>query len=71
MRSYERYHIIDGYLFFLIDCIPKCSLREVILQEYHNERMKGYFGREKILFPSEGEFLWPMLIRDGDRHVKQ
>ncbi|XP_019059018.1 PREDICTED: uncharacterized protein LOC104821897 [Tarenaya hassleriana] len=50
-------------------CIPKCSMRELILQEAHSGALMGHFGVEKTLAIVKEHFFWLHLKRDVERFV--
>ena len=51
-----EYMLQDGLLFKNIKlCVPKCSMRENLIQEKHNRGMAGHFGSDKT-FGQLGHF---------------
>lgn len=48
--THDSYYIYNGYLFKRnIPCIPKCSLKELLIREVHKGGLTGHFGEHKIL----------------------
>ena len=52
-------------------CIPQCSLREAIIKEAHGRGLVGHFGRDKTLTLVQENFIWPKMVREVVRHMKQ
>jgi hypothetical protein len=52
-------------------CIPQCSLREPITKETHGGGLAGHFRRDKTLALVQENFIWPKMVRDVVRHMKQ
>jgi len=51
-----EYTLQDGLLFKNSKlCVPRCSMRENLIQEKHNEGMEGHFGSDKT-FGQLGHF---------------
>jgi hypothetical protein len=46
-------------------------LREAIIKEAHGGSLAGHFGRDKTLTLVQEHFVWPKMVRDVLRHVKQ
>lgn len=42
--------------------VPKCSLKEVIIQEAHGGGLVRHLGRDKTLFMVQENFYWPKLL---------
>ena len=44
----DKYYLFEGFL-FRVDkvCIPRCSLRLLLIEEAHNGGLQAYFGRDK------------------------
>jgi hypothetical protein len=54
--------IHDGLLFNGNQlCIPKCSMRENLLKEKHNEQLAGHFGHDKTFSKMNGSYFWPRM----------
>jgi hypothetical protein len=62
----------DGFLFKNNHlCIPQYSLREAIIKEAHGGGLAGHFVKDKTLALVQENFIWPKMVRDIVRHVKQ
>ncbi|KAK1633014.1 hypothetical protein QYE76_007329 [Lolium multiflorum] len=71
-KAWEKYHIHDGFLFRANKlCVPKSSVRLLLLQESHAGGLMGHFEREKTLLMLTDHFYWPKMRRDVDRYVKR
>ena len=58
----------DNYLFRKNRlCIPKCSLRDLLLLESHGGGLMGHFGIAKTLAVLHEHFFWPHMKRDVER----
>ncbi|XP_057785651.1 uncharacterized protein LOC131003187, partial [Salvia miltiorrhiza] len=58
----------DDYLFRKNKlCVPKCSLRELLLLESHGGGLMGHFGIAKTLAVLHEHFFWPHMKRDVER----
>ena len=59
----------DGFLFKGLKlCLPKCSLRELMIVEKHN---LGHFGKSKTLEFLKQDYFWPGMTKDVERHVQR
>jgi len=66
------YKIEGGYLFRGNSlCIPKCSLRELIIHDTHSGGLGGHFGRDKTLALMKSSFYWPHMIKDVSRYINR
>ncbi|PKU69610.1 RNA-directed DNA polymerase [Dendrobium catenatum] len=69
--SHLQYHIKDGFLFFRTClCIPRGSIRLVLISECHDSGMAGHFGRDKTLSLIKEKFYWPAIHKDVNRYVR-
>lgn len=58
------YNMQEGLLFKGgKSCIPKCSMRENLIQEKHSGGLAGYFGIEKTLDQLSHFYHWPRMRR--------
>ena len=68
-RNSAEYTIHEGFLFRGVQlCIPKCSVRDLIIKEIHNE---GHRGRDKSVELLLKQYFWPHARRDMERFVKR
>ena len=51
-------------------CIPNCSIRLKLLQEYHDCATAGHSGRDRTYFRLAQFFYWPKMGLDVKRFVK-
>ena len=59
----------DGFLFKGLKlCVPKCSLRELMIVEQHN---LGHFGKPKTLEFLKQDYFWSRMTKDVERHVQR
>ena len=69
---HEDYVIEDGFIFRGTQlCIPKCSLREHIIQELYYGGLGGHFGRDQIILLVKSKYFWSTIYRDVACHVKR
>ena len=45
-------------------CVPKCSIRELLVTESHEGGLMGHFGVQKTLEILQEHFFWPHMKRD-------
>ncbi|XP_040955925.1 uncharacterized protein, partial [Gossypium hirsutum] len=58
----------DGFLFRLNRlCIPKCSMRELLIHEAHSGGLMGHFGVAKTLDILQEHFHWPHMKKDVEK----
>ena len=48
-------------------CVPKSSLRELLVREEHSGSLMGHFGVRKTLDVLCDHFFWPHMKRDVER----
>ena len=48
-------------------CVPKSSLRELLVREAHDGGLMGHFGVRKTLDVVSDHFFWPHMKRDIER----
>ena len=71
-KSWERYYIKDAYLMRANKlCIPKSSLRLLLLQEAHGGGLMGHFGRDKTFAMLSKNYFWPKMFRDVSRFTNR
>ena len=57
-----EYMLQDGLLFKKSKlCVPKCSMRENMIQEKHNGGMAGHFGKDKTFGQLGHFYFWPKM----------
>jgi hypothetical protein len=67
-KSWDKYHIHDGFLFHANKlCVPESSVCLLLLPESHAGGLMGHFGREKTLLMLDDHFYWPRMRHDVDR----
>ncbi|XP_073526327.1 uncharacterized protein [Phyllobates terribilis] len=62
----------EGFL-FKVDrvCIPKCSLRLLLVEESHKGGLMGHFGRDKTHAILSSHFFWPHMLKDVEHMLKR
>ena len=66
--SFEKFFIHEGFLFKESKlCIPKTSLRELLVREAHSGGLMGHFGVAKTLNILQEHFFWPKMKVDVGR----
>ena len=69
---YDKYFRHEGYLFYVNRlCIPRCSLRELLIREAHCGGLMGHFGVTKTVLILQEHFYWPGLKGDVERVVER
>lgn len=69
-RPFHNFVKQDGFLFRHNKlCVPRCSLRDAIILEYHQGGMGGHFGRDKTTNLVSDRFYWPNIVRDVSRII--
>lgn len=59
------YILQDGFLFKGNKlCLPKCSIRELVVREAHGGGIAGHFGIAKTLAILQEHFYWPKMLAD-------
>ena len=67
-KAHDKYYRVDGYLFRENRlCVPKCSLRELLVREAHGGGLMGHFGVKKTLDVLHEHFFWPKMKHDVNR----
>ena len=68
----DKYYLFDGFL-FRVDkvCIPRCSLRLLLVEEAHKGGLMGHFGRDKTYHMLHTHFYWPHMLRDVEHMIKR
>nr|KYP51637.1 Transposon Ty3-I Gag-Pol polyprotein [Cajanus cajan] len=63
--SENGYYRHNGFLFKANRlCVPKCSIRELLVSESHEGGLMGHFGVQKTLEILQEHFYWPHMKRD-------
>ncbi|XP_071905971.1 uncharacterized protein [Coffea arabica] len=71
-HSREHYFISQGFLYYKDKfCIPKSSMRTLIVREAHGGGLIGHFGIAKTLMILQEHFFWPRMRSDVERHIKR
>ncbi|KAK7379835.1 hypothetical protein VNO78_34255 [Psophocarpus tetragonolobus] len=62
--SENGYYRHNGFLFKTNKlCVPKCSIRELLVSESHEGSLMGHFGVQKTLEILQEHFFWPHMKR--------
>ena len=70
--SLDKYYLFEGFLFKADKvCIPKCSLRLLLVEEAHKGGLMGHFGRDKTYDMLHTHFYWPHMLRDVEHLLKR
>jgi translation initiation factor IF-1 len=68
----DKFYIFEGFLFRKDQvCIPRCSLRLLLVNEAHSGGLMGHFGRDKTYDTLRTHFYWPHMIRDIEHCLKR
>ena len=60
----------DGFLFKSDRlCVPKGSMRELLVIELHEGGLAGHFGVTKTLSLLQEKFFWPGMRKDVEQHI--
>ncbi|KAK4841756.1 hypothetical protein QYF36_009976 [Acer negundo] len=66
--AFGKFYRHDGFLFRETKlCVPKSSLRELLVREAHEGGLMGHFGIAKTLDVLHEYFFWPYMKRDVER----
>ncbi|XP_058006770.1 uncharacterized protein LOC131182138 [Hevea brasiliensis] len=66
--AYDKFYRHNGFLFRENKlCVPKCSIRELLVKESHAGGLMGHFGVAKTLEILKEHFYWPHMKRDVER----
>ncbi|XP_051120410.1 uncharacterized protein LOC127244115 [Andrographis paniculata] len=69
-HGFDDYYKHDGYLFHGDKlCIPRCSIRDVLIEESHGSHMLGHFGRHATFDVLSVHFYWPHMRKHVDSFV--
>ncbi|XP_071933782.1 uncharacterized protein [Coffea arabica] len=71
-HSRENYFISYGFLYYKDRlCIPKSSMRTLLVRESHGGGLMGHFGIAKTLMILQEHFFWPCMRSDVERHIER
>lgn len=71
-KSENGFHVQDGYLYKKGRlCIPRHSLRELLIREAHGGGLAGHFGENKTVEALKEHFFWPNLKKDVHKIVER
>ncbi|XP_071909750.1 uncharacterized protein [Coffea arabica] len=71
-HSREHYFISQGFLYYKDKlCIPKSSMRTLLVREAHEGGLMGHFGIAKTLMILQEHFFWPCMRSDVERHIER
>ena len=66
------YMLQEGLLFKDIKlCIPRCSMRENLIQENHNGGLSGQFGQGNTFALVSNFYFWPKMQHDVKKFVER
>ena len=66
----KTFHIQQGFLFKCNRlCIPKTSLRQLLVKEVHEGSLGGHFGIQKTLDMLGEHFYWPKMLRTVGKYI--
>ncbi|KAK0572561.1 hypothetical protein LWI29_033492 [Acer saccharum] len=66
--AFGKFYRHDGFLFRETKlCVPKSSLRELLVREAHGGGLMGHFGIAKTLDVLHEHFFWPHMKRNVER----
>ena len=64
-KPHGLYYLYEGYLFRGSQlCIPRHSVRESLIREFHEGGLAGHFGVDKTYELVSESFFWPSLRKD-------
>lgn len=67
-----EFHIFNGFLFKRQRlCVPRHSVRLVILQEAHEGGLAGHLGVDKTLHIVRHQFFWPQMNKDVGHYIRR
>ena len=70
--AFEKYTKQDGFLFKENRlCIPKHSIRELLVREAHGGGLAGHFGITKTLVVLKEHFHWPKMLGDVQKVISK
>ena len=66
--AFGKFYRHDGYLFRENRiCVPKCSMRELLVREAHSAGLMRHFGVTKTLDVFIEHFFWPNMRKDVEK----
>ncbi|XP_071923173.1 uncharacterized protein [Coffea arabica] len=70
--DFEKFYVHDGFLFYLTKlCIPKGSIRDLLVRESHSGGLMGHFGVTKTLAILQEHLYWPHMHKNVERIVER
>ena len=67
-----EYMLQEKILFKIIQlCIPRCSMRDNLLQEKHSRGLAGHFGQDKTYAQLSSFYYWSSMREDVKRFVEK
>ena len=71
-EPWMEYTLQEGFLFKNSKlCIPKCSMRENLIQEKHNGGMAGHFGSDKTFGQLGHFYFWPRMMSEVENSISR
>ena len=64
---------LEDVLFFKNSklCVPRCFMRENLIQEKHNGGMEGHFGSDKTFIQLGHFYFWPRMRSEVEKFVSR
>ena len=71
-EPWMEYTLQDGLLFNNSKlCVPRCSMRDNLIQEKHNGGMSGHFGSDKTFGQFGHFYFWPRMRSKVEKFVSR
>ena len=71
-HTHGSFHLETGFLFKGNRlCIPKCGLRELLIQELYGGALANHFGIKKTCFMLKEHYFWPKMSADVEHFNKR
>ena len=68
--KFEKFYVHDGFLFYLTKlCIPRGSIRGLLIRKSHGGGLIRHFGVSKTLVILQEYFHWPHMCKEVERFI--